>query len=526
VTPAPDHEHKGAQTPAPDDVSASAGASVRTDAPASARAALQPGSVHDGSSEDGASRGDGADHSTDRRQLVLICVTQFMAWAGFGAILPFLPVFLNEQAGAPVWMIGVIASSYYVGTFLFSTPLGRLSDVIGRKPVILTGAITYTVATFLFVTTKDPWYFVLFRLLEGIGAAAAGPAGNAFVADITAEEERSKAFGWLTTAQFGGLIAGPLLGSLIMFLAGGGTAGFYATFLVCSATMAVISVILALLLHEPEHVVRRRERHRDDAQPGFAPGSKWAVRVERWSQGGLVHRGMAGFFSQLVLYRRLATKPIVAFIVIAATGHFAMGAFEVLWSVWLRHLDATNLFIAISWAAFSVPMLLSFLGGRLADHGNRFWLMFSGYAISGCAWIFYGSTRNMIAFLAVNVLEGLAIAWSYPAKQAFLVQVSPRRWLGSVQGMEQTAMQLAALLGTLIAPLLYDGRWFFPEIKGYAMSVGGVLALCGLAYAAPILHREWGRIVASGEVLKAAEAERLAVAEPSMAPDDDLFIAR
>jgi DHA1 family multidrug resistance protein-like MFS transporter len=423
--------------------------------------------------------------NTDWHQLMLVCATQFMAWAGFGAILPYLPVFLKEQGHAKIWMIGVVASAYYVATFLFSSPLGRLSDLIGRKPVILTGSVFYAIATLLFVTTRDPWWFLLFRFVEGLGAAATGPAGNAFVADITTDDKRSQAFGWLTTAQFGGLIAGPLAGSLIMGLGGGGMRGFHAIFLVGSATMATISIALAVFLHEPAHAVRRRRE-----------------KVARPS------------------YRSLASPPVIAFLVIAATGHFAMGAWEVLWSLWLRRLHASMTFIGWTWAAFSLPMLLSFLGGYIADRGNRFWLMFSGYAVSGFAWIMYGATRNLTAFLLFNILEGFAIAWAWPAKAAFLVQVSPRRWLGTVQGMEQTSMQLAALIGTLLAPILYE------RIGGYAIGIGGVLLYCGMLYAGPILYREWNRISASGEVLPAAEAERLITAEPRAIPDDDLFINR
>ena len=127
-------------------------------------------------------------------------------------------------------------------------------------------------------------------------------------------------------------------------------------------------------------------------------------------------------------------------------------------------------------------MLFSFAGGMLAEKGNRFRLMFAGYAFSACSWIVYGFTRNLTVFLLFNVLEGVAVAISMPAKQAFLVQCSPRRWLGTVQGMEQTSMQLAALVGTLTAPLLFT--W----ISGYAIGVGGFLALGGL----PPRPRSWG----------------------------------
>jgi len=393
--------------------------------------------------------------ATDWRQLALISFSSFVVWAGFGAILPYLPVFLQEQAHAPVWTIGLIASMYYAGTFLFSSPLGRLSDRIGRKPVVVTGMLLYALSTFLFVTTVHAWWFLLFRLCEGIGAASVGPASTAFIADVSDEESRGRAYGMLTSAQFGGLVAGPALAVGLSALGGGGRSGFYTIFLAGSAMTLAIAVVLALFLKEPAHVTLRR---------------KEAVRRPT--------------------YRSLLTPPVIAFLVVAATSHFAMGGWEVLWSLWLRHLGASMAFVSATWIAFSLPMLFSFAGGVLAEHHNRFRLMFGGFAFSAASWIVYGFTRNLTLFLAFNVLEGVAVAISMPAKQAFLVQVSPRRWLGTVQGMEQTSMQLAALVGTLTAPLLYG--W----IGGRAIGVGGFVALGGLAVAAPVLRRTWTAIQA------------------------------
>jgi MFS family permease len=185
--------------------------------------------------------------------------------------------------------------------------------------------------------------------------------------------------------------------------------------------------------------------------------------------------------------RSLVSRPVAIFVIIAATSNFAMGSFEVLWSLWLQHLGATMTYISATWIVFSLPML-PFVGGSIADRGNRFWLMFSGYALSAGAWIIYGTTHNLWLFIIVNALEGLAVAWSYPAKQAFLVQVSPPRWIGAVQGLESSAAQLAALVGTLVSPLLYS------LIGGYTISLGGVLALIGLAVGAPVLNGEWKRL--------------------------------
>jgi MFS family permease len=353
-----------------------------------------------------------------------------------------------------VSLIGIIAAAYYVGTFAFSSPMGALSDRLGRKPVLVLGVGLYASASLLFITTTSAGWFVLFRLLEGIGAAAVMPAGKAFIADITTEATRSRAYGWLTTAQFGGLASGPALAVPLYALGGGhGRWAFYAIFLFGSAAAAVTAVALLLTIREPDHA-RRRRLDGAERPP----------------------------------YRSLVTRPVAAFLVIAATMGFATGVWEVLWSLWLRHLGATMNLVGFTWIAFSLPMLLAFAGGHLADRHSRFLLMYSGLAVSSVAWIMYGITRNLTVFLVFCVIEGLAVAWSYPAQQAFLVQVSPQRWLGTIQGLESSSMQLAALVGTLLSPLLYQA------ISGYTIAVGGVVSLIGLVVTAPTLAREWKRL--------------------------------
>lgn len=405
---------------------------------------------------EGPNRSDDSLERTQWFQLGVICAASFVVWSGFGAILPYLPVFLQEQAHASVWLVGGVAAAYYVGTFLFSAPLGRLSDSVGRKPMIVTGVALYALGTALFVSTTHAEWFIFFRLLEGVGAAAVTPAGQALVAELTTESTRSRAYGWLTTAQFGGLIAGPVLAWPLYSLGGGeGVWAFYTIFLFGTALSAITAVVLVFAIREPEHARQHR-----------------AVSVKRPP------------------YRELVTRPVLAFVVVSATGHFAMGVFEVLWSLWLRHLGASVQFIGLTWIAFSVPMLLAWVGGYLADRYSRWALMFSGYTISAFAWVMYGVTRNLTLFLVVNVVEGLAIAWSYPAKQGFLVQVVPPRWLGTVQGLEQSSLQVAALIGTLLAPVLYD------HLSGYVISLAGVVSFLGLLYAGPILYREWNRLSA------------------------------
>ncbi len=403
-------------------------------------------------------------------QLGVVCLSEFVVWTGFGAIMPYLPIFLKEQAHSSLFMIGIIAAAFYLGTLLFSSPFGWLSDTIGRKPVIVGGIVLYALAMFLFTRTADPWWFVLFRFMEGVGTAAVAPAAMALVADITTEQTRSKAYGILTSAQFGGLIVGPALAPPIYAMAGGGKTGFYAIFYFGAALAAGTAILVVALIREPA-VTHRRKAER------------------------------AGKQAERPKYRAILTPPIIAFLVIGFTAHLAMGSWEVVWSIWLEHLGASMAYIGLTWIAFSVPMLLSFAGGILADKYSRFALMFAGYSISAVSWILYGTTTNLVFFVVVNIIEGFAIAFSYPPKQAFLIQVSPPKWLGTVTGIEATSMQLAGMIGTFLAPVLYG--W----ISGYVLAVGGIVSLAGLAATAPVLRREWRRLSAQGPVPSTHELE-------------------
>ena len=387
-----------------------------------------------------------------RSQLFVVALGDFVVWAGSGAIFPYLPVFLLEEAHASLAWIGIIASAYFAGVFAFAPLMGRISDRVGRKPLLVGGTALYGVATLLFVTTTSPWLFVGFRFIEGLSVAIITPAAQAFVAEITTPRDRSQAYGWLTSAQFGGLILGPALAWPLYALGGGGGAmAFYAIFIVGSLLSLVAAAGLAVLLREPAHAARARRE-----QPATHPG-----------------------------HRRLLSRPVLALIVIVAAAEFVMGAWEVVWSIWLRSLGQSTQFIGITWIAFSAPILLSFAGGWLADRRSRLLLVTGGFAAQGLIWFVFALSADPVVLLSAAVASGLAFALAFPAKQALLVQVTPARWLASVQGVEQTSMQIMAFAGTLTAPLLYGA------LGGWIFAVCGGVALAGVLVATPTLRREW-----------------------------------
>jgi len=103
--------------------------------------------------------------------------------------------------------------------------------------------------------------------------------------------------------------------------------------------------------------------------------------------------------------------------------------------------------------------------------------------VAALTFVVFGLTKSLALYLVVGVIQGLAFAFAHPAKQGFLIQVSPPEWIGTVQGLDTTSMWVGGLLGTLIVPAVYGA------ISGHVIALCGAVAIAGLAIAAPILWR-------------------------------------
>jgi len=292
---------------------------------------------------------------------------------------------------------------------------------------------------------------LLFRLLEGMSAAAGGVM-FAFIADVSIPSQRSRALGLVMSAQFAGAILGPAIGAALYHAAGKGRPGFYAIFYFAGGLAALTTVVMTFLIHEPAATSRRK-----------------AAQTENKPRPS---------------YREVLRPAIIGFLVVGFGINFAFGGFEVIWSLWLEHLGASMTMVSVIWIVMSLPMLFSFAGGILADRYNRCALMLGGNTLAALTFVTFGVTRSITVYLVVGFVLGLAFALSSPAKQGFLVQASPIKWIGTVQGLDATSSQLGGMLGTLIVPVMYEA------ISGYVIAVIGAIGLVCIAIATPVLSRE------------------------------------
>ena len=148
------------------------------------------------------------------RQTIVLISAIFIFTLGFGIIIPIIP-FYAKNAGASPFMLGLLLATFSFLQFFCGPFWGRISDHIGRKPVVLIGLLGFTIAfVMLGLSNNLLWVFVA-KIIGGALSAGIQPAAFAFIADITKPEERGSMMGAMGAASGVGLISGPFVSSVL-----------------------------------------------------------------------------------------------------------------------------------------------------------------------------------------------------------------------------------------------------------------------------------------------------------------------
>ncbi|MFT4415618.1 MFS transporter [Fredinandcohnia humi] len=148
-----------------------------------------------------------------KKALPILFAVMFLVMVGFGIIIPVIP-FYAENLGASPTELGLLMAVYSLMQFLFAPMWGRVSDRIGRKPVIMIGIFGLGVSFFLMALSSQLWMLFAARIIGGVLSSANMPTVMAYAADITSEEDRGKGMGIIGAAVGLGFIFGPAIGGV------------------------------------------------------------------------------------------------------------------------------------------------------------------------------------------------------------------------------------------------------------------------------------------------------------------------
>ena len=149
-----------------------------------------------------------------KRIIFVVLFCEFLICLGMSLIFPVEP-FIKNEYHFTAFDMGVMSSLFAFVQFIASPIVGRISDKVGRKPMLVWGLLIFAIAEFVFALAQHLWLFDLSRAVDGLSAAMFVPTSMALAADITSEKDRAKVIGWLSAAFSGGLILGPGLGGML-----------------------------------------------------------------------------------------------------------------------------------------------------------------------------------------------------------------------------------------------------------------------------------------------------------------------
>ncbi|MBI2980054.1 MAG: MFS transporter [Chloroflexi bacterium] len=352
---------------------------------------------------------------------LLLCIMGGLAiFSSTMAKNPALPLFIRSM-GVPVSTVGFIAAASTVVGIIVSLPAGILSDIIGRRRVILMAAIVFATAPFLYLVITSPWQLVLVRVYHGLATAILGPVAMAAVAD-TFEKRRGERMGWYSSATMLGRFLAPFVGGILIFgedfrwvYLADGFAGVL-------ALVAAIRLPLTTRTSGPVWETLKRERGKYGQEIAF-------------------------------VFRHLG---ILATSVIEAVQYFAFGCLETFLPIYLNEKlgypawKIGLLFTAqILAATFTKPVM-----GRLSDRYGRIPMIVSGLALGGITTGIMLLSSNYLVILVLIAIFGLGLATVTASTSALVADLARAQSRGSALGILSSIMDIGHSSGPMVTGVL------------------------------------------------------------------------
>lgn len=354
-----------------------------------------------------------------RPRLAIIWLTVFIDLVGWGIVIPILP-FASARFGARGLGYGALVGAFSFMQFLSTALLGRVSDRVGRRPILLATMVLNIGGYLLFAVAPSYLLLLVARLIAGFAGGNIS-AAQAYVADITTAEERSKGMGLLGMAFGLGFILGPGIGVLASQLAGPAGPGLVAM------GLSVVNLVSAYLIL-PESL---RPEHR-------------AAR-ELWPFG---HMAQA-----------LAHPELRPLMLVWAIAPFAFAAYTVALPLWTtaalgwRERDLGTFFVIVGLVAATVQGGLFRVLRRVATDRLLLIVGMLGMAIAIAVVPSLAHNAPLYAWTVVLAFSNSLMA---PAATGLVSTFAAVNEQGTVLGVAQSLGALGRFMGPLVMGAAYD----------------------------------------------------------------------
>lgn len=362
----------------------------------------------------------------------IIWTTVALDLVGFGIVVPILGRYA-ERFGANGLQVGLMFASFSVAQMVFAPILGRISDKVGRKPVIVFSLIGTAVGSFVTGAAGALWVLFLGRILDGASGASVAVAQGA-VADIAPPEQRARLMGMLGAAFGVGFVVGPALGGLAAL--GGPHVPFY-----LAGSIAAVNAIAAMIRlpetkPDTSHITEKHQR-----------GTALSPALKRFA--------LVGFLSML-----------------------GFAGFEATFSIWgEKQFGFTEGSASIVFVFVGVT-LVAVQGGLIGPLTQRLGsrkLLRIGLSLVAVGLLLLGLSNTWPLLFVALFLLSLGQGMSGPSGSALVAELAPVERRGEAIGYQQSTAAFGRVAGPVMAGALFDHVGISAPFF-----VSGVLILCAV----------------------------------------------
>ena len=390
--------------------------------------------------------------------LAVLFAVVFINLVGFGLVVPLLP-FFARSLNAEAWQITLMFSAYSLGQFFAEPFWGRLSDRIGRKPVLLITLIANAVGYLALAFVPNIWLAIAIRLFTGLGAGNISTV-QGYVADVTPPEQRAGRMG-LIGAAFGlGFIVGPGLGGLLT-QPQLGHIGYQLPIVLAAALAALAAVGVVIFLRES-----RAKADPATPRPAFLSGLQDA-----------------------------RANPVVSRVLIVTLIYMAgFSAMESVFGLWAESRYSWGaLEVGLSFMIVGIVSTLNqgFFAGRLAKRFGEAPVLATGMLLFGASLVlqviapvaWFPATSLDIGTWSLPIVQGWIIpvvmavgacgmSMAMPNVSAMISRSTPPDQQGAMLGLNMASGSIARIFGPMAAGALFSSVGHdWPFLIGAALTI-------------------------------------------------------
>jgi MFS family permease len=365
----------------------------------------------------------------------LLCSSSFLFFASFNLIIPELPDFLTSLGGGD--HKGLIIPVFALMALISRPFSGRLTDTIGRIPIIIYGVLMCILAGLLYPVITTVLGFFLLRLIHGMSTGFKPTATSAYVGDIAPITRRGEAMGILGMFGSLGMAAGPAIGSWIAMRFG------YDWMFYISSLFALLSILVVLKMPETL-LVRQRFR---------------------WSLLKLKNKDI------------LEPKAYPSSITMLLTA-FSFGTVLTLIPDLSKLMGIENK--GVFFSIFTISSLaIRLIAGKLSDQYGRVPVLILGCIIYGITMIMIGMSKELWVFYLGSFTFGIAVGLSSPTIFAWTIDLADDQFRGRALATMFIALEAGIILGGVISGYSYNNN---PDNFIISFSISGLLAFAAAIY--------------------------------------------